>query len=101
MVNQVFDLPLVLLGLSTAILYNCNVSPTDITVGSQVRIPGDFVSPHRRCRDTTSSVQKRITRFLANLQTPQTRLPLDKRIHISQDLHKVGYVWASLDHMCL
>ena len=94
-----YNLPFVMLGLRTAILHDYDVSPIEMTLGSQIRIPGDFFAPTKRSRDTTSSVLKRIKRFLANLQTPQTRLPLNNRAYIPQDLYTAKYVWVRLDHV--
>lgn len=87
-------LPFVLLGLRTSTLHDCPFSPSEMTFGSKIRIPGEFLAPPLP-QDTISRPEliHKLSGFLSNLRAPQTRLPLPSYSYVPQALATAEFVW--------
>ena len=89
-----FNLPLVLLGLRTAIKSDYDYSAIEMVLGSPVRLPGDYFNPPPASEDWNAHyLMKRLRSFMRNLKAPQTRLPLTRNSYIPKDLANCSHVW--------
>lgn len=77
-INWCSELPIVLLGLRTALRDTYNVSPAQMLYGTNIRIPGEFFEPQKQ----TNSPEK----FTERLQRVMSRLSPQKAEH--HDAHK-------------
>ena len=92
-----FNLPMVLLGLRTAIKSDYELSPIEMVLGSPVRLPGEFFTPLPSNEAWNAHhVLKRIPNFMKNLKAPQTRSPLTCKSYVPKDLTNCSHVWLRI-----
>ena len=89
-----FNLPLVLLGLRTAIKTDLEYSPIEMILGSSVRLPGAYFDPLPSDEEWNAHhLMKRLRSFMRNLKAPQTRLPLSRKSYVPSELSTCSHVW--------
>ncbi|KAJ2937341.1 hypothetical protein O0L34_g19224 [Tuta absoluta] len=93
--NWTEKLPVVLLGLRTAIRTDNNMSPTLLLYGSQVRVPSDFFIPSK-LNDNDAEFVRKLTSYMALMQ-PIQRPAQERQSFIHKDLNKSTHVFVRND----
>ncbi|KAJ8911439.1 hypothetical protein NQ315_005752 [Exocentrus adspersus] len=94
--NWVEKLPLILLGVRTAIKEDLESTAAEMVFGSTIRLPGEFFSNCKQ-KDGTSEYVNKLREHIRNVKpTPGTRHRTNK-VFISKDLYSSPYVFLRND----
>ena len=90
-------LPLVLLGIRTAVKSDLGCSTVELVYGTTIRLPGAFVAPSKRISDLDpNNFVHRLKRHMHDLQPPPTRSQ-HRQPQIHPDLHTCTHVFVRHD----
>lgn len=93
------NLPLVLLGLRSCVKADCNATPAELTFGTTLRLPAEFVSADSAAPEDTASVPTyadRLRTLMGKLRAPPPRAA-EKPFHIPKDLTECSHVFVRHD----
>ena len=95
--NWFNELPLVLLGIRTALKQDIGCSAAEMVYGQTLRLPGEFFTPSSQDTDQHSFLT-RLKGDMARLRPTQTRNHTSKRpFHIPHDLLMCSHVFMRID----
>ena len=91
------NLPLILLGIRTALKSDLNCSAAEMVFGTTLTLPGELVTstPEDKVPDPSSFVDK-LRKKMVRLQ-PALTGPTNIKSHINKDLNKCSHVWVRVD----
>ena len=91
------SLPLILLGIRTALKSDLNCCVAEMVFGTTLTLPGELItsSPEDKVPDPSSLVDK-LKKKMARLQPALTR-PSKTKSYIDRDLNKSSHVWVRVD----
>uniref|UniRef100_A0A1X7TIX9 Integrase catalytic domain-containing protein n=1 Tax=Amphimedon queenslandica TaxID=400682 RepID=A0A1X7TIX9_AMPQE len=91
------SLPLVLLGIRTAVKEKLKCSAAELVYGTSLRLPGKFFSPsHSDFTDSETNVTK-LKSVMGKLSPVPTRLPVTQKSFVSKDLNSTTHVFIRHD----
>lgn len=89
-------LPIVLLGLRTAVKEDLGYSPVEIVYGSSLRLPGDFFEPSDNV-NTTQALLQNIHKIMDQLRPVQMKYHRSFKIFVHKDLDNCSHVFLRND----
>lgn len=93
-------LPVVLLGMRSALKEDLQCSPAELVYGEPLRLPGEFItqSGNPSLSEDTSSLVTQLKHFMSNLQpTPASRHGPQKSVFVSKTLESSSHVFLRDD----
>ena len=92
------SLPLVLLGIQTAIKADLNCTTAELVFGTTLRLPGEFVAPINNDADLDpSSYVDKLRRLMRELQPTPTRAQQQRSSYLQNDLTSCTHVFVRDD----
>lgn len=95
--DWVAALPMVMLGLRSAIKEDAGVSPAELVYGQHLRIPGEFVQAPDREAQPTDEFITRLRSHMAHLRPAPTNHHAAPPVHVPQALEHVTHVLVRND----
>ena len=89
-------LPLVLLGIRTALKTDLQCSAAELVYGTSLRLPGEFVAP-TSSRDDQSSYVKQLRDFMQTLRYTTPRGSSEGKSYVPRDLSSCSHVLVRCD----
>ena len=90
------NLPLVLLGLRSCVKADFGASPAELTFGTTLRLPGQFVAPEPSPPADPSSYTARLRTLMGQLRAPPPRAH-ETAVYVPRDLHTCTHVFVRHD----
>ncbi|XP_037526413.1 uncharacterized protein LOC119403556 [Rhipicephalus sanguineus] len=95
--HWVEKLPLVLLGLRTALKEDLRFSAAEMLYGSTIRLPGEFFGEKSGTAPTPSEHMERLHSWLEHLQPNAPRVSRDQRVFSFPDMNAATHVFVRRD----
>ena len=96
--DWITTLPLVLLGIRTALKADIGNSSAELVYGSRLRLPGEFLCDTSSKHTTTvQDFAADLTRAMSNLKPVQPRQATSQKTFVSQDLLSCTHVFVRID----
>lgn len=91
-------LPLVLLGIRTAVKADIGCSTAELVYGTTLRLPGEYFGPSQpEARVATGDYASRLRDLMAKLRATPPREPTARAAHVSADLTSCTHVFVRHD----
>lgn len=94
--NWYFDLPLVLLGIRSAIKSDIGLSPSELVYGDNLHLPADIIPPVEDHASMEECIQ-RLKAKIATQQSAPTRVETKQPHHIPKELFNADFVYVRKD----
>ena len=91
------SLPLVLLGIRTAVKEDLQFSTAELVYGTTLRLPGDFISSSPPAPFDYTNYVTRLRCFMADLKAKHPRTPLPRQLFVHPTLLKTSHIFVRRD----
>lgn len=92
--NWIDAIPVVLLGVRSAVKLDIGLSPTELVFGQQLTLPGQLVANREwsNINDSRQETAREIASFMKNLQPKPTRVKTKDELYVPKELTNCKYV---------
>ena len=90
------SLPLVLLGIRTAVKEDLQCSVAELVYGTTLRLPGEFFSP-ASCLQVDSDYVGKLKYYMSKLRATPPRVHRSRRTYVSDSLNSASHVFIRQD----
>lgn len=95
--NWVSALPMILLGIHTALKEDLHCSTAELVYGTSLRLPGEFFDRSSSPEVDTAAYVSKLKQSMQNLQVPPTRFPKQRQTYVDKALSTCTHVFVRHD----